>query len=297
MEMKIAALFSIVSNTIIIVLKIFAGIVSGSIGIISEAIHSGADLFASLLTFFAVSKANEPADKDHPFGHGKYEDMSGFIEGGLIVFAGLFIISESVKKLFLGYELKNEPILGIYVMAFAVVANIIVSSYLFYVAKKNESVSLYADAQHLRMDVYSSMGVLFALLIIKYTGFAVIDPIIGILIALIIIKTGIKINKNALNDLLDGTLPQEDISAIETILSETTDIKGYKNLKCRRQGRCKEIEVTVFFEPDLNILQCHKICDRIEDLIKNKFTSVHTMIHLEPYKEIKQEYIENKISH
>lgn len=291
MEMRIAALFSIISNSIIIILKIIAGLISGSISIISEAIHSGADLFASLLTFFAVTKANEPADKEHPFGHGKYEDMSGFIEGGLIVFAGLYIISESIKKLFLGYELKNEPILGIYVMACSFVLNIIVSSYLFYIAKKRESVSLYADAQHLRMDVVSSFGVLCGLLIIKYTGFAVIDPIIGILIACIIVRTGIKINKNAMNDLLDGSLPQEDINKIERILGEAKGIEGYKNLKCRRIGRCKDIEVTLLFLPELNITECHRMCDKIEEQINKEFNQTRIMIHAEPCNENQTELL------
>ncbi len=291
MEMKIAAIFSILSNSVIIVLKIIAGVVSGSISIISEAIHSGADLFASLLTFFAVSKANEPADKEHPFGHGKYEDMSGFIEGGLIVFAGLYIISESIKKLFLGFDLKSEPDLGIYVMACSVILNLIVSSYLFYIAKKRDSVSLYADAQHLRMDVISSFGVLCGLLIIKYTGFSVIDPVIGILIACIIVKTGIKINKNAMNDLLDGSLPQDDINKIEKILNEAEGIKGYKNLKCRRIGRCKDIETTVLFNPDLKISECHFICDNIEEKINNEFNQTRIMIHCEPYNENKNELL------
>lgn len=286
MEMKVAALFSIFSNSIIIVLKIIAGVMSGSISIISEAIHSGTDLLASFLTFFAVTKANEPADKEHPFGHGKYEDISGFIEGGLIVFAGLFIISEAIKKLFLGYELKSEPVLGIYVMTLSLILNIFVSRYLFYIAKKRDSVSLYADAQHLNMDVISSFSVLCALLIIKYTGFAIIDPIIGIFVSMIIIKTGIKINKSALNDLLDGSLPQEDIVKIEAILNNITDIKGYKNLKCRRIGRCKDIEVTLFFPPDLNITDCHKTCDEIEEIFNETFNQTRIMLHPEPYNDI-----------
>src|SRR5574344_2871404 len=107
-EKKIAAGLSITSNAIIILLKITAGIISGSISIISEAIHSMSDFLASVLTFFAVSRSAEPADKDHPFGHGKYEDMSGFIEGGLIIFAGFFIIYEAISKLIKGYTLKAD---------------------------------------------------------------------------------------------------------------------------------------------------------------------------------------------
>ena len=143
-EKKIAAGLSITSNAIIIILKFIAGAISGSVSIISEAIHSMSDFLASVLTFFAVMKSSEPADKSHPFGHGKYEDMSGFIEGGLIIFAGLFIICEACKKLFFHQTIEIDTSLGIGVMLFAVVANILVSSHLFRVAKKSDSVSLHA---------------------------------------------------------------------------------------------------------------------------------------------------------
>lgn len=281
-QKKVAAGLSITSNAVIILLKIVAGILSGSISIISEAIHSFSDFLASVLTFFAVSRSSEPADKEHPFGHGKYEDMSGFIEGGLIILAGLYIIYESVKKLIWGYNLEFNSMLGIYVMAFAVIANFIVSSYLFYVAKKADSVSLYADAEHLRTDIFSSLGVLIGLILIKITGIVILDPIIAIIVAIIIIKAGYSISKETLNNLLDGSLPEEDMKKIESILDNNISIKGYKDLKTRKVGQCKDIEITIFFEPNLTIAQCHKICDEIEEKIAKSFTNITIIIHPEP---------------
>ena len=281
-QKKVAAGLSITSNAVIILLKIVAGILSGSISIISEAIHSFSDFLASVLTFFAVSRSSEPADKEHPFGHGKYEDMSGFIEGGLIILAGLYIIYESVKKLIWGYNLEFNSMLGIYVMAFAVIANFIVSSYLFYVAKKADSVSLYADAEHLRTDIFSSLGVLIVLILIKITGIVILDPIIAIIVGIIIIKAGYSISKETLNNLLDGSLPEEDMKKIESILDNNISIKGYKDLKTRKVGQCKDIEITIFFEPNLTIAQCHKICDEIEEKIAKSFTNITIIIHPEP---------------
>ena len=165
-QKKFAAGLSICSNAVIILLKLIAGILSGSISIISEAVHSLSDFLASVLTFFAVMKSSEPADSKHPFGHGRYEDMSGFIEGGLIIFAALYIFYEAGKKLIFGYTMENESFLGIAVMGFAVLANFFVSSYLFYVAKKTNSISLYADAEHLRTDIWSSLGVLIGLILL-----------------------------------------------------------------------------------------------------------------------------------
>ena len=155
-EKKFAAGLSIFSNSVIIILKLIAGHISGSISIISEAIHSLSDFLASVLTFFSVMKSSEPADKKHPFGHGKYEDMSGFIEGGLIIFAAGFIVFEALKKIISPSTATVDTTLGLVVMGISVVANIIVSTVLFKVAKDSESVSLYADAEHLRTDILSS---------------------------------------------------------------------------------------------------------------------------------------------
>ena len=170
MQKKLAAGLSITSNGLIIILKLSAGIISGSISIISEAIHSLSDFMASVLTFFAVVKSSEPADSEHSFAHGKYEDMSGFIEGSLIILAAIYIIYESSKKLFFHEDIEIDTTLGIYVMLFASIANFIVSTILFKVAKKTNSISLFADGEHLRTDIYSSLGVMTGLILIKLTG-------------------------------------------------------------------------------------------------------------------------------
>lgn len=282
MEKKIAAGLSITSNAVIIVLKFIAGCISGSISIISEAIHSLSDFFASILTFFAVMKSSEPADKGHPFGHGRYEDMSGFIEGGLIVAAAIFIIYESLKKIIFGYSMETESILGIVVMAISVAANFLVSSYLFYVAKKTDSVSLYADGEHLRTDILTSLGILIGLIVIKITGIHILDPIIAIIFALIILKTGFSISKNTLNNLLDGSLPENELKKIEDIISATENVRGYKDLRARRSGPDRKIEITLIFPENMLLIDCHNICDEIEDKIKSELQNCTISIHAEP---------------
>lgn len=283
-EKKFAAGLSIASNAIIIVLKLIAGVISGSISIISEAIHSLSDFLASVLTFFAVMKSSEPADKEHPFGHGRYEDMSGFIEGGLIVFAAFFIIFEAAKKLIFGYSMESESFLGIIVMAVAVVSNYLVSSYLFYVAKKTNSISLYADGEHLRTDIWSSLGVLIGLVLIKVTGLIFLDPVIAIIVALFILKTGFSISKETLNNLLDGSLPQEDLEKIENIIKEmqTDGILGHNNIKARSSGPEKLIEMTLLFPKNMTIEACHNICDRVEGKICESLGNCKISIHAEP---------------
>lgn len=288
-QKKFAAGLSIFSNSVIIILKLVVGLYSGSISIISEAIHSMSDFFASILTFFSVIKSAEPADKKHPFGHGKYEDMSGFIEGGLIIFAAVFIIYEALKKIFFSQGSGVETTLGLYVMGFSVVSNIFVSFILFKVAKKADSVSLFADAEHLRTDVLSSLGVFAGLLIIKLTEISILDPIIAIIVALIIFKAGFSISKRTMDNLLDCSLPEEDINNICEILNDckTHGIIGFKDLKARRLGPQKSIEVTLIFPKDMTIYCCHAICDAIEHKLIQNLGDVTSSIHLEPEVEEK----------
>ena len=281
-DKKLVATTSIISNAIIIILKFIAGFISGSISIISEAVHSFSDFLASILTFFAISRSSEPADKEHPFGHGKYEDMSGFIEGLLIVLASVYIVYEASKKLIFGYHAEIESELCIFAMTFAVLANIIVSKCLFFVAKKSNSVSLYADAEHLRTDVFSSLGVLLGLITIKITGLTILDPIIAIIVAGIIFKAGYTIMKQTLNNLLEGSISKNEMEEITKILDTFQNIKGYKDLKARNIGPMIKMELTVLFDNDMKIYDCHKICDEIEHAITNKIGNISIIIHSEP---------------
>ena len=281
---KFVAGLSITSNVVLSVLKIATGIMSGSLSIISEAIHSLSDFFASLLTFFSVVKSSKPADNDHPYGHGKYEDMAGFIEGLLIIFASFFIIIEAAKKIVLGIETDTENLAGITVMLIAVILNIFVSSYLFRVAKETNSISLYADGEHLRTDVYSSFGVLIGLVLIKITGYSLLDPIIAILVAVIIFKAGYTISQRACSNLLDHSLPLENINNIKQIIKEYSDCAKLKknSIKARQVGPTKDIDLILQFPNDTSICKCHKICDEIEKNIKKLYPNCSISIHSEP---------------
>ncbi len=280
---KIVAGLSITSNVILSVLKIVTGFLSGSLSIISEAIHSLSDLFASMLTYFSVIKSSKPADSDHPYGHGKYEDMAGFIEGILIILASLFIIYEATRKIVHGSDFDSESFMGIAVMALAVVLNIIVSSLLFKVAKESNSISLYADGEHLRTDVYSSFGVLIGLILIKITGHVTLDLVVAILVAGIIFRAGYNIAKKTGSNLLDHALPDEDTSEIKQIIKSLDSVKLKRNsLKARQVGPAKDIDLILQFDCDTSICECHKICDEIEKQIRTLYPNSSISIHSEP---------------
>lgn len=279
---KLTASLSILSNIILTLLKFLAGVVSGSISIISEAIHSISDFMASVITFFSVIKSSEPADNDHPYGHGKYEDMAGFIEGILIVAIALIIIYKSVQKIISGTLPEFESDLGIAVMLLAVVMNFIVSTLLIKVSKESNSISLYADGEHLRADVYSSLGVLIGLVLIKITGYNILDPIIAIFVAIIIYRTGYTISKHAWQNLLDHSLSNEDMDKIKNIVMKYSGSLNITNLKARQTGPTADIDLVLRFPSETTICECHKICDDIENSIKEIYINSSISIHAEP---------------
>ena len=281
---KFAAFASVASNLFLIVLKLAVGFISGSVSIISEAIHSGSDFFASVIACVAVHKSEKPADSDHQFGHGKYEDVAGFVEGTLIILASFFIVYEAVKRLSGMVEPLNNSALGIFVMSFSVVVNILVSQYLFFIAKKTDSIALYSDAQHLRTDIYSSLTVLIGLLIIKFTGLHFLDSVFAIIVSIIIMQTGYRICKSTLNDLLDGSLPQKDIDTIKSIVNSCADkgIIKIKEVRTRKSGKDKDIVIVLVVDGNLTVYSAHKLCDNLENQIEDAIGNTKIIIHTEP---------------
>ena len=282
---KIAAGVSIFSNSFLIFLKIVVGIISGSISIISEALHSLVVLAASFIAFFSVLKSSEPADDDHPFGHGKYEDLAGFIEALLIIITALYIVYIAAEKLIkLGIEHHFETDLGIIIMLFSCILNFGVSKYLFHTAKKTDSIALQTDAEHLSMDVYSSAAILLGLFAVKFTGLYILDPIFAIIVAAIILRTGLSLTKKAANNLLDGALPTADKEEIKTVLNDFKErgLMGVKSVKTSKSGSKRVIQLTIFLPCKMTLLDGHTLCDEIEKSIAERFENVSVIIHAEP---------------
>lgn len=279
-----AAGLSVISNTILIVLKFVTGIVTGSFSVISEAIHSMSDLLASFIAFFAVKKASEPADKEHAFGHGKYEDFSGLIEGLLIILASIYILWESSMKIIDGKYEAVEVDVAIYVMLFSVFANIFVSAYLFRCAKKTGSVALYADAEHLRTDVYTAVGVMTGLALIKITGLHIIDPLIAIFVAVLIWEAGFKICRKTVADLLDTSLSAEEEKEITDTITSVQNAGMFRlcELKTRRSGVRKQIELKICVNGDMTVKESHEFCNEVENALAEKIGNTDTIIHIEP---------------
>ncbi len=283
-QKKIAAAISVISNIVLITLKIVCGILSGSISVVSEALHSLCDLFASVIAFFSVQKSSEPADSDHQFGHGKFEDLAGFVEALLIILTALFIFYISIKKI-ISQEFEHmRTNLGIIVMLISIAVNFFVSKHLFNVAKKSDSIALLADAQHLRADIYSSIAVLLGLLVIKFTNFYLADPIFAIIVGILILKTGICLAKKSMRNLVDEALPSEYSAKIFEIIAHSGEFQNIKikSLKTSKRGTSKNIQLEILMTPTITLKEAHDICNVLEARISAVISNVKIIIHPEP---------------
>ncbi|MCK5775455.1 MAG: cation transporter, partial [Bacteroidales bacterium] len=226
MDIKVkTARLSIFSNIFLIIIKVFTGLLTASVSILSEAIHSGIDLIASTIAYFAVKISSHKPDERHPYGHGKFENISGVVEGLLIFVAAIWIIYESVHKILHPTEIKYFGIAAA-VMFVSAIVNFFVSRKLYKVAKQTDSIALEADALHLRTDVYSSLGVGFGMIFIWLTGWHFFDPMIAILVALFIMKEAYSLVNDAINPLLDSQVSEEELSELNLIISQRCNVRN-----------------------------------------------------------------------
>jgi len=275
------ARLSVISNTLLIIMKLVVGLVTGSVSILSEAIHSSIDLIAAIIAYFAVKVSGTPPDERHPFGHGKVENVSGVIEALLIFVASVWIISEAIKKL-IHPEEPGVLFLSIIVMVISAVINTFVSRQLYKVARKTDSVALEADALHLKTDVITSAGVALGLALMWITGWHIMDPIIALMVALLIIYESWMLLRKAFSPLLDTALSTEEIEKLERILDEM-DVE-YHDLRTRAAGHLRFVEFHLDVPPKETIETIHDRCDVIEERIKREFNDITVVIHPEPKK-------------
>ncbi len=274
------ARLSIISNTLLIVMKLAVGLISGSVSIISEAIHSSMDLIAALIAFFSVKVSDTPPDERHPYGHGKVENISGVIEALLIFVASGWIIYEAIKKL-MGENMKLESVwLGAVIMLISAVVNTIVSRRLYKVARQTNSVALEADALHLKTDVYTSMGVAAGLGLIMITGINWLDPVVAILVALFIIYESFVLLKKAFTPLIDEAWDSDEIKDLEGTLRELN--VNYHELRTRISGNYRFADVHIEIPKDQSVENAHHYCDMIEEKLTSRFSNLNVTIHVEP---------------
>lgn len=279
-----AARLSVFSNLGLVVLKLAIGLEIHSVAVLSEAIHSGIDLLAALIAWYAVRMADIPPDDGHPYGHGKVESISGTVEAFLILLAGVWVIVEAGIGLAQGRRTESVT-LGLLVMALSAVVNTFVSRHLMKVAKEHDSVALEADAHHLRVDVYTSVGVFAGLGLVALTGWHMLDPMVAIGVGLLIIHTAYDITKAAFAPLLDATLPADEVKAVEDALCSDPRVRGFHHLRTRKAGSVRFVDFHLLLDDDLTLSESHRISHEVKDRILAVLPGAVVEIHVEPYEE------------
>ena len=278
-----AAGLSIASNSALIVLKLVAGAATGSIAIVTEAVHSSIDLLASVVAFVSVRKAGEPADESHMYGHEKVENLASALEGILVLVGAGIIIYESVRRLSHPHDVESLGF-GIVAVAVSMVANLAVSTYLSRQARATDSPALEGDAAHLRTDALTSAGVLAALALVAITGEQRLDPITALVVATIIVWSGIRLVNRSSRVLVDEALPEDELALVGDAIesSGAPEVVGYHKLRARRAGSRRHIDLHVQFRPGTTLERAHYLSHELQEEIARRIPQADVLIHLEP---------------
>jgi cation diffusion facilitator family transporter len=274
---------SIASNSGLILLKVVAGTITGSVALLTEAMHSAIDLIASIVAFIAVRKADEPADEDHLYGHEKVENLAAMIEGVLILVGSVLIAFEAIRHLVVGSEVSHLGF-GIAVVAISIAVNWYVSARLQQRARETQSAALEADAVHLRTDMATSFGVLIGLTLVAITGANWLDPAVALLIAAAIVREGFKILSRSSRVLVDEALPADELEAISDEIRAfgPQGVAGFHKLRARRAGARRYVDLHVQFVSGTTLEQAHETAHRLQDAIATRIPGADVLIHLEP---------------
>jgi cation diffusion facilitator family transporter len=282
-EEKIAvARLSVISNSFLVALKLVIGLLMGSVSVLSEAIHSAMDLVAAFVARYSVKRSAEPADKDHTYGHGKFENLSGLFEGALIFVAAAIIVYEASERLFDAADVEFLGA-GIVVMGISTAVNIVVSRKLFRVAKATDSLALEADAYHLMTDVWTSAGVMVALGVIYVTGWQFVDPLVAIFVAALIFRAAYDITKRSCDGLLDKSLPEEEMAVLETVMKRyAVHFVDYHRLRARKTGAERQVDLHVTVPRNMSVSDSHDLIEKLERELRATLPGCTVVVHVEP---------------
>jgi cation diffusion facilitator family transporter len=292
MERKIRTeIIAICSNVALLIFKLVAGVVTGSVSILSEAAHSASDVVTSLVALFAVWRSEEPPDDNHHYGHGRIENLASIFVGFMLFGAGALIIYAAVNRIIYGGELEYVGA-GIGVMVAAAVINLFVSRWLLKVGRETDSRAIEADGYHLLTDVWSSAGVALGLAAVWLTGWTVLDPIIAVAIGVLILWTAFRLASQGFRVLMDESLPEGELNLLGQIIEEESRMEprilGFHKLRARKSGSHRYIDFHLQLEPETRLREAHLVSDALEARIRNKLPNSDVLIHLEDDRSLKK---------
>lgn len=282
-----AAYLSILAAAFLILLKTATGFLTGSISVWASLLDSAMDIFASTINLVAVRAASRPADEDHAYGHGKAESLAGLFQSLVIAASGIFLIREAVKRTIRPHDTSYEFI-GMATMLIAIATSVALVRRLRRVARETESPALHSDALHYVTDIYTNASVLLALLIVSLSGWQIADPLISIIIALYILWSALQVARESIDVLMDRRLPLEVDEQIAEIISRfrAEGVLGFHDLRTRRSGSQKFIDLHLEVERDQRLQEAHDVTVRVLRAIEAEIPRARVQIHTDPAEKV-----------
>jgi cation diffusion facilitator family transporter len=266
----------------LVILKFLIAFLTGSISIFAQTADSFLDVIAIFIAFFSIRISAKPPDEEHPFGHGKIENISAVVQAILIFTAGGLIIYSAIKRI-ISEEVMEFTEAGIAVMAVSIVASVLLSRHLLKVSKTTDSLALEAVGHNIAADVYSAAGVLTGLVVIRITGFVLLDPIIALVVSIIILKSAFIVARKSFYGLMDTRLPKSEEKEIASCLREHSgQLVGFHKLRTRKVGDERYIDLHLIFPRSASVEEAHRICDHLEQDLEDKLKKTNVTIHIEP---------------
>ena len=263
-------------------LKVTVGVLTGSISIWAQAVDSSLDIFAVVVTFLTVGFSAKPADREHPFGHGKVENIAAGIQAVLLFIAAVAIIYSAIRRIILDATIEMTEA-GIAVMLVSMIVSILLSRHLFRIARATDSVALEGNAYNITADIYSTTGVLVGLTIVRFTGLTIIDPILAIIVSVLILRATYRVGQTAFAGLVDTRLPKvEEDELISCITEHTTQLAGFHEVRTRKAGSQRFIDLHLMLPKNASLEEAHQMCDHLEQDIENRLPNANITIHVEP---------------
>jgi cation diffusion facilitator family transporter len=275
-----AALVALGSTIVVVVAKLVAAALSDSVSVLAEGLQSLLDVFMSIAVVWTLRIAEAPPDDEHPFGHGKAELITSAFQMLLVLFTAAIIVWQAVIRLNEPHEIV--PVYGIAALAYTLVANFGVVAYLRKVTRTQRSHLLQGEIEHIKSDSVASLGILAGLVVYQLTGWAPLDPLVAIAFTSIGGFFAVRQLGRIIHPLMDGSLPQQDIERLETVLNHHQDVRGYHNVQTRETGRMRYVALHVLLDDDLTFVQAHDLAEHIEGELSAALGGAHVTLHYEP---------------
>ncbi len=285
---RIAAI-SLVATAGLLALKLTLGLISHSIAVLGDAVDSGTDLTAATAALISVQIGARPADEDHPYGHGKAESLSAGVAATIIALGGTFVVVQALRRL-LGEQPEIDVGVGLAAMITAAAVNILLAYFMRREATRSSSLALRAESTHLQTNVVQASTIIVGLLLVAATGREVFDPLVALGLAAYMGYTAYGLVRTALSEIMDEALPVREVDAIEEVLETHPEVRSFHQLRTRRIGATRQVDVHMSVDASLTVAEVHVISEEVEREIEERLPGTVVVIHVEPHEESRPDF-------